>query len=1269
MTIQAGAAPRQLRLPFPSQPRRLFAALLAIVLATAANARFLTQPPDLIGGAFAFLVSTALLRYALPVTGPDLWENEGRWPSLLSARRAAVVAGLSLALLSGSIFLFAGESAPNQAWLLYLAAIAGTVAAAWLLPDGTRRAVIPSIGRAEIILVALATAVGLWLRTIDLATLPFGVWYDEAVIGLGAEAILASSNYRPIFFVENQNPAANLYLSALAMQFLGDTPVALRSVTAIAGTLGIPAVFLLVRRLFGSPRIALIAAWFVAVASWHITLSRFPTSTAIFTLTLDTLVIYFLTRGLQDRRPSDFAFAGLLLGFDLQFYFPARLLAAPMMVLLLWAFCWRRTMRAAVVQGFGIGLVGLVVAAGPLGWFALRYPEEFNRRLNVASVMPEVERAGNWGPLRDNIDKHLLMFNVAGDRNGRHNLPGRPMLDPLMAPLFLLGIGMTLWLARRPTAPALIVWWATMLLGGILSLNFEAPQSLRAASAVTPALIFAAIPVGALWDRWVRSPWGVYGNPAAAARTPEEPLGWRTLLVGARPPKHERWSGPSARSRVGRAAVPALIVVAMVWLLVVNYRRYFDEWANDFSSYAAHSAAETVVALRLRDLNANDDIYLSQFFAGRPPTVRFLAPDAPEGKLFNAATDLPVRGSAQRTVFFLDPQEQAPFAQLRQYYPSARVEEIRPPFGGAPLVRMVTLSPSDVLAVQGIEARYFAGGEPKARPDLTRRETGIDLDPTTVGVAVPVLAEWRSTLHVPEYGEYRLALDGGPDAELFLDGSRLAGGGESIRLPLAAGNHALIVRAIAASPGAPVRLRWEPPGENLTTIPPNLYYLPPVSAAGLLGKYYRNADWAGDPTLMRIDPQIGSYIHILPMPRPYSVDWSGKIRIDQAGVYRFGTEQISTSQFFLDGRLIIDNRNGNDLREADVQLDLGLHDIQFKFLDRDSYSHVYLYWTPPGREREIIPSALLLPPQGADLPVAERLPAGPSNPAVRIPTGVIQFAADRPLPLRVEMSYGLNPDGRLNEPRDAALDASGNLHVLDGQTRRVVVFAADGSFRRAYAGSDATGGRLQEPTGIAIGSTGRVYVLDATTAAIHQYDPDGVFLGTLPLERSDFYKPRGFSIDHDDNLYVSDTGQNRVIKFSPVGRVLAVYGGTKGAGPGEMLEPTDAAALPNGELLVLDTGNKRLQWFDPTGRYRAEWPIAWSVPLNGPHLAVDERGRAIVTDPERGRIARYDAEAGIVQLSGADGFRLPVGIVIDAAGKLYLVETAGNKVTRISIAD
>src|SRR5262249_49636549 len=131
--------------------------------------------------------------------------------------------------------------------------------------------------------------------------------------------------------------------------------------------------------------------------------------------------------------------------------------------------------------------------------YALEFPKEFSMRTANASITREIAEQRSYQPLIDNVRKHLLMFNVQGDPNGRHNLPGAAMLERGTAVLAVFGLVMALWQGRRRSEYfALGVWWAIAMLGGILSLAFEAPQGLRSIDEVTVVSVLAALPLVAL---------------------------------------------------------------------------------------------------------------------------------------------------------------------------------------------------------------------------------------------------------------------------------------------------------------------------------------------------------------------------------------------------------------------------------------------------------------------------------------------------------------------------------------------------------------------------------------------------------------------------------------------------------------------------------------------------------------------------------------------------------------------------------------------------
>src|SRR5439155_8915444 len=103
-------------------------------------------------------------------------------------------------------------------------------------------------------------------------------------------------------------------------------------------------------------------------------------------------------------------------------------------------------------------------------------------------------------PIIDNLRAHLLMFDVRGDPNGRHNWTGRPMLSPLIGGAALLGLGLSLFRLRRWPYALLLAWFPVMLVGGVFSLTFEAPQGLRTIDEVTAVAVFAGVALGALWQ-------------------------------------------------------------------------------------------------------------------------------------------------------------------------------------------------------------------------------------------------------------------------------------------------------------------------------------------------------------------------------------------------------------------------------------------------------------------------------------------------------------------------------------------------------------------------------------------------------------------------------------------------------------------------------------------------------------------------------------------------------------------------------------------------
>lgn len=79
-------------------------------------------------------------------------------------------------------------------------------------------------------------------------------------------------------------------------------------------------------------------------------------------------------------------------------------------------------------------------------------------------------------------------------------------------------------------------------------------------------------------------------------------------------------------------------------------------------------------------------------------------------------------------------------------------------------------------------------------------------------------------------------------------------------------------------------------------------------------------------------------------------------------------------------------------------------------------------------------------------------------------------------------------------------------------------------------------------------------------------------------------QPSYFCLDNDNDLYISDCRNNTIYKFNLEGKFLKQMG-SKGKGPGELLNPLFLSVDKMGNLVVYDTNNLRMQIFDSGGNY------------------------------------------------------------------------------------
>ena len=96
-------------------------------------------------------------------------------------------------------------------------------------------------------------------------------------------------------------------------------------------------------------------------------------------------------------------------------------------------------------------------------------------------------------------------------------------------------------------------------------------------------------------------------------------------------------------------------------------------------------------------------------------------------------------------------------------------------------------------------------------------------------------------------------------------------------------------------------------------------------------------------------------------------------------------------------------------------------------------------------------------------------------------------------------------------------------------------------------------------------------------------------LGMKGIEKGRFAFPHSLAVDNLGNIYVGDTGNKRIQKFSPNGTFLTSWG-SEGTGNGEFLGLHDVTVDPKGKFVyTVELKNHRVQKFDPNGMFITKW--------------------------------------------------------------------------------
>lgn len=287
--------------------------------------------------------------------------------------------------------------------------------------------------------------------------------------------------------------------------------------------------------------------------------------------------------------------------------------------------------------------------------------------------------------------------------------------------------------------------------------------------------------------------------------------------------------------------------------------------------------------------------------------------------------------------------------------------------------------------------------------------------------------------------------------------------------------------------------------------------------------------------------------------------------------------------------------------------------------------------------------------------------------------------------------YG-HGNGEFDVPSALSMDSSGNIYVLDTAlgNNRVLKFDQHGKFVLAWGKSGAGEGEFSFVTGqsdMAISLDDEIYISDTENNRIQKFSGGGDFLGYLKPSSEEcpsdcqFYRPSGLAFDSSGNLFVlhkgtRDAPKNLVVKLSASDEYQISFQIDAAADNGDGVSDLAGAAIDDsGNLYVADITGHRILIYSPDGVYQGSLgsqgssTSQFSTPMD---LCFGSDGKIYITDRDNNRIEKFSQDGEFINSWTSSGsapgmFDSASGIAVDGSGNIFVADTENHRVQKLDL--
>ncbi len=251
------------------------------------------------------------------------------------------------------------------------------------------------------------------------------------------------------------------------------------------------------------------------------------------------------------------------------------------------------------------------------------------------------------------------------------------------------------------------------------------------------------------------------------------------------------------------------------------------------------------------------------------------------------------------------------------------------------------------------------------------------------------------------------------------------------------------------------------------------------------------------------------------------------------------------------------------------------------------------------------------------------VPGGTGSTAGEVDTGGLTW---------VRSIYGKSntPEGLFGQTVAAVPGADGTIWVTDAITRSLMRFSPDGTYGGELNSVDASG-PLQAPSRIAVGPDGLIYVCETALDTVRVLRPDGTDEGAISI-------PQPVSVAVSETRIAIGSVYGFAI-LDALGKPIKVVG-TRGKGEDQFDYVHGIALDAEDNVYVTDSYNNRLSAYDRNGKRL--WIIRTGAPANSAVM-------------DNGMLAPQKETTGAV-VTGDDALQLPLGLTVDGAGRVVVID-------------